>query len=303
MAQLGRDLLSETPSLVWIAALATVLLFHCSHLFHMRGEPRWYHSAHVVVLLGMLYMFAGAAFGLHLLPPSAWTLVYVATSTAILGWMLIRLARGRSFKKLWAVALVQQVAMIYMWAPMRVWLPLLTFGFVLYFIAEVVAWLANAYSKLEPLATAEAPARHFGGSLEPRSVFGDLCMTIMAASMAYMFVSMQLMAPTTCRPGQVADNRSAAPSVATPTPHQAQSAPEAPPRVAKLPPSPEPEIAASGGGKSYTIVAGDTLRTIAARVYGRAGLWDRIAKANPGLDPRHLRVGRVIKLPAPEPRR
>jgi hypothetical protein len=119
VAQLGRGLLSETPSLVWIAALAAVLLFHCSHLFRMCGDPRGYHSAHVVMLFDMLYMFAGAAFGLHLLAPSAWTLVYVATSSAILGWKLIRLARGRSFKKLWAVALVQQVAMIYMWAPMR----------------------------------------------------------------------------------------------------------------------------------------------------------------------------------------
>lgn len=221
MAQLGRDLLSETPSLVWIAALAAVLLFHCSHLFRMCGEPRWYHSAHVVMLLGMLYMFAGVAFGLHLLPSNAWTLVYVATSTAILGWILIRLARGRSFKKLWAVALVQQVAMIYMWAPMRVWLPLLTCGFVLYFIAEVVAWLANGYSKLEPLAAAEAHARHSGGSLEPRSVFGDVCMTFITASIAYMFVAMQLTAPTTRRPGQVAENRSAAPSGSTPTLHQA----------------------------------------------------------------------------------
>jgi len=295
-------LLSETPSLVWIAALAAVLLFHCSHLFRMCGDPRWYHSAHVVMLLGMLYMFSGAAFGLHLLPPSAWTLVYVATSTAILGWMLI--SSGTFVQEaLGGGARLQQVAMIHMWAPMRVWLPLLTFGFVLYFIAEVVAWLANAYSKLEPLAAAEAHARHSGGSLEPRSVFGDVCMTIMAASIAYMFVSMQLTAPTIRRPGQVAENRSAAPSGSTPTLHQAQSAPAAPPQVAKLPPSPEPGIAASGGGKSYKIVAGDTLRTIAKRVYWRVGLLDRIAKANPCLDPRHWRVGRVIKLPAHEPRR
>jgi nucleoid-associated protein YgaU len=114
---------------------------------------------------------------------------------------------------------------------------------------------------------------------------------------------MQLTAPTTRRPGQVAENRSAAPSGSTPTLHQAQSAPEAPPQVATLPPSPEPGIAASGGGKSYKIVAGDTLRTIATSVYRRVGLLDRIANANPGLDPRHWRVGRVVKLPAPEPRR
>ena len=51
--------------------------------------------------------------------------------------------------------------MIHMWAPIRVWFPLLTFGFVLYFIAEVVAWLANAYSKLEPLAAARGARSTF----------------------------------------------------------------------------------------------------------------------------------------------
>ena len=289
MAQVGRELLSETSSLLWLTALAVVLLFHCSHLLRMRGEARWYHCAHVVMLLGMLYMFAGVAFSLQLVPPRAWTLLFVATSAAILSWMLIKLVRGRPLKKLWAVALVQQVAMIYMWAPMRVWLPLLTYGFVLYFSVEIIAWVTNAYSKLEPLAVAEAHTRHAGGSLEPRSIFGDVCMTIMAASMAYMFVVMQLMAPTPRRPQQVAEDRLEAPSNSATTPQQPQSATK--------PPRQEPEAPASRGGESYKIAAGDTRWSIAGRVYGRARLWDRIAKANPDLNSRHLRVGQVITLP------
>jgi hypothetical protein len=40
--------------------------------------------------------------------------------------------------------------------------------------------------------------------LEPRSILGDLCMTVMAGSMAYMFVTMQLMAPMTRRRVQLA---------------------------------------------------------------------------------------------------
>ena len=266
MAQLGRELLSETPSLFWLTALAVVLLFHCSHLLRMRGEPRWYHSAHVVMLLGMLYMFAGMAFSLHLVPPREWTVVYVATSAAILSWMLIKVARGRPLNKLWCVALVQQVAMVYMWAPMGVWFPLLTYGFVLYFAIEIIAWLSNAYSKLEPLAAAQAQARHAGGSLEPRSIFGDVCMTIMAASMAYMFVAMQLMGPTPRRPQEVAENRLEAPSGPATPPQQARPAPEPPPRVATPPLRPELEVPAIRGSESYKVAAGDTLWRIASRV-------------------------------------
>ncbi|HTO79794.1 MAG TPA: DUF5134 domain-containing protein [Methylocystis sp.] len=299
MAQLGRELLSETPSLLWLTALAVVLLFHCSHLLGMRGEPRWYHSAHAVMLLGMLYMFAGTAFRLHLVPPRTWTLVYLAASAVILSWMLIKLARKRPLKKLWVAAFIQQVAMIYMWAPMGVWLPLLTYGFVLYFSVELIAWLTNACSKLEPLAAWEAHSRHAGGSLEPRSIFGDVCMSIMAASMAYMFVAMQLMASTPARPQQVAENRLGSPSGSASTPQQAQSEPEAPLQLAKPPPKLEPQIATSRGGESYKIAVGDTLWGIAARAYGDARLWGRIAKANPALDPRHLPVGQMVALPKP----
>lgn len=50
---------------------------------------------------------------------------------------------------------------------------------------------------------------------------------------------------------------------------------------------------------TYTIVAGDTLRGIAARLYRNARQWRSIEKANPGLVPRRLRIGQVLKLPSP----
>jgi 5'-nucleotidase len=54
--------------------------------------------------------------------------------------------------------------------------------------------------------------------------------------------------------------------------------------------------ASSVGGK-YTIKAGDTLFRIAVTHYGSGRDWKKIAAANPGLDPRHLRVGQSITLP------
>jgi sulfite exporter TauE/SafE/copper chaperone CopZ len=51
------------------------------------------------------------------------------------------------------------------------------------------------------------------------------------------------------------------------------------------------------GASSYTIVSGDTLRGVAAKLFHDARRWRDIASINPGLDVRRLRPGRVIKLP------
>lgn len=48
----------------------------------------------------------------------------------------------------------------------------------------------------------------------------------------------------------------------------------------------------------YVIQAGDNLESIAAAKLGSARAWREIEKANPGLDPRGLKVGAKIKLPA-----
>ena len=48
----------------------------------------------------------------------------------------------------------------------------------------------------------------------------------------------------------------------------------------------------------YTITPGDTLRAIAIKLYDDGRLWSDIAAVNPGVDPRRLKPGQVIKLPA-----
>lgn len=63
-----------------------------------------------------------------------------------------------------------------------------------------------------------------------------------------------------------------------------------------LPHAPPPVGTPPAG--AYTIQRGDTLIAIAAHFYGDASQWSVIAQANPEADPRRLRVGQVIKLPA-----
>jgi nucleoid-associated protein YgaU len=67
--------------------------------------------------------------------------------------------------------------------------------------------------------------------------------------------------------------------------------PKAPPRVA--PPS---------WPKSHTVVAGDTLRALAAKYYGDPNLWEKIYDANPDAVDRGLPLeGAVLTIPPPKP--
>ncbi len=294
-------LLSARASALWVAALCVVLVFHCGHLIRMHGERRWYHCAHVAMLLGMLYMYASLVFGLELLPAHVWLAIYVATSAAISIWICGRYRQRRAFGYLWVVALVQQGAMIYMWAPMKYWLPLVSYALAAYFALETSAWLARA-------CTAPAPGGAVaGGLLVPplahRSVSGDICMAIMAASMGYMFVGMQLMMSMPRHSQQLARQQQS--SVNDPVHYESGSetpAP-APELAAKEPASPSVETPPAASAESYTIIAGDSLGRIAARFYGDARRWPSLMKANPGLHPRQLRVGQVIKLPGEPPPR
>lgn len=50
------------------------------------------------------------------------------------------------------------------------------------------------------------------------------------------------------------------------------------------------------GTFTYVVRRGDTLRGIAWRLYGRAGLWEQLGKANHISDPHRLPVGKHLQL-------
>jgi nucleoid-associated protein YgaU len=50
--------------------------------------------------------------------------------------------------------------------------------------------------------------------------------------------------------------------------------------------------------RTYTVVSGDTLSSIAQKEYGEASKYTLILGANPGLDASHLRLNQKIKIPA-----
>ncbi|QGM99856.1 LysM peptidoglycan-binding domain-containing protein [Methylocystis parvus] len=300
MASLGEYMLSVQASVLWIAALCGVLIFHCVHLARGCAECRALHGVHLVMLVGMLYMYAAMAFDLVAAPRSLWVTLYVASSAGVLAWLATRHFRGDSVEGVWVLALAQQIAMIYMWAPMTDWAPAISYGFALYFALETFGWglkaaARGARSALHPATAGPAPA-----ALLPNSFFDDMCMTIMAASMAYMFLGMQLMMSP---PRSAPERDSAVTSGPVAPPEERAGEPVASaqgpnPHRANPPPSSSPE---SGRDvRSYVVRPGDTLTGISARFYGDARLWRRIVAANPGLTSRRLPIGHTIILPEPD---
>jgi hypothetical protein len=75
--------------------------------------------------------------------------------------------------------------------------------------------------------------------------------------------------------------------------------------VIATPPSPTPRPAAvpsATAGEEYTVETGDTLRSIAERVYGDAAQWPRVYDANRetvGPDPDTLKAGTRLRIPRP----
>jgi nucleoid-associated protein YgaU len=95
----------------------------------------------------------------------------------------------------------------------------------------------------------------------------------------------------------------------TPTPPQQTVAPSPEVKPTLLPaaaPSPSPSPSPSpppAAGESYTVAEGDTLATIAEKVYGDSSLWRPIYEANRsaiGENPDNVRIGTTLRIP-PKP--
>ncbi|MEX0775055.1 MAG: LysM peptidoglycan-binding domain-containing protein [Phycisphaeraceae bacterium] len=67
---------------------------------------------------------------------------------------------------------------------------------------------------------------------------------------------------------------------------------------AKNPPSAAISTDADGN-LMYSVQPGDTLATLSRKLYGGKVTWEQIAQVNPWVDPKSLRAGQVIRLPAP----
>jgi hypothetical protein len=147
------------------------------------------------MIAGMTAMYVAMAGGPTVLPAGAWIRLSTVVAVAIVGWMFACGARERPFSFLWWPALVQQLAMVYMWTAAGDQAGWLTGLLAAYFVLEALAWLViPARGQVE----AGASSVESGSGVEVRTdrvaaPIGRVGLATMAAAMGYMFVGMQLL--------------------------------------------------------------------------------------------------------------
>jgi hypothetical protein len=196
----ATNILPAWLAVIWTLVFVAVVVIHARHVLDSDGQRRIWHSGHVLMALGMAFMFAPASIDHFDIPSGFWQLVFANGALAILAWMLAQALGGRAINVLWPVMAIDLGAMAYMWSPSGFQAPL-TWLLVAWFAGQSLLWVSDrmrevdhktlrggGFSVTPDGAVAMAAA-------EPLVCFRDLrvSMCAMTLGMAYMFAAMQLL--------------------------------------------------------------------------------------------------------------
>ncbi|MGJ0510612.1 MAG: LysM peptidoglycan-binding domain-containing protein [Methylocystis sp.] len=297
---MNPDLLSANVSMALMVVLAAALL---AHLSQFAGPNRFLHLAQAATAAGLLCLLGMNAFGWSFLPREALMIFFAALFVGVAAAALMARARRRAAESSWRGLLIEMAAMAYIFAPIRFWKPPLSALLMIFFLLELLQRLKGS----EPVV-ADAAGQPSGRPplFPPRRVRGarEFALAAAAAAMVYVFAmgtaKQPVVAPapeqtSTAEPAAEQPVEQSAPADAQQSAEattQAQPEP-APPAAQPAPETPPPP-------KTYTASAGETLRSIARKLSGKAENWRTLAAANPGVKPSaKLKAGQLIKLPPP----
>jgi hypothetical protein len=196
------NLLPEWLGIAGLVLFGLIALSHLRHLATTNGQRAPWHACHVLMAIGMCFMYAPAAIHLPAVPSSFWQVAFALTGTLAAIWALG--GSDRAPNLIWLLTAIDLFAMVYMWSPSALVAPL-TWVLVAYLVAEAGLWALDAYRRIDgnpPISGLTiATAGHQPGGVTvgaaPAMLLGDLdisaSMIGMTLGMAYMLVAMQLM--------------------------------------------------------------------------------------------------------------
>jgi Domain of unknown function (DUF5134) len=196
------NLLPEWLGIVGVAVFVLIAISHLRHLAMTSGERGPWHACHVLMAVGMAFMYAPAAIHPPAVPSVFWRAVFSIVGVVAALWALGGSRRAPNL--IWLLTAVDLGAMVYMWSPGSLVAPL-TWILIAYLTAEAGLWAIDAYRRIDGgapiIGLTVAPAGYETGTVvlraAPAALLGDLdisaSMIGMTLGMAYMFVAMQLM--------------------------------------------------------------------------------------------------------------
>jgi len=195
----ATNILPTWLAVIWTLVFIAIFLIHVRHLRETRGQRRLWHSGHVLMALGMGFMFAPSSIDHLDIPRSFWQLTFAGGSLVIIAWMLTEAIERRAINALWVVMAIDLAAMVYMWSSTG-YRPAVTWLLVAYFGAQSLLWVSDRMRSIDqhtlPGAFSVTAEGAVGTAVAaPLICFRDIraSMFAMTLGMAYMFAAMQLL--------------------------------------------------------------------------------------------------------------
>ncbi len=194
----ATNILPAWLAVIWSLVFLAIVVVHGRHVWETHGERRIWHSGHVLMAIGMLFMFAPPSLDHFGIPGEFWRLLFANATGALVIWMLVSLTTGVAFNRLWLALAFDLAAMTYMWSPNGL-VPVITWILVGYFTIQAVLWATDRYRELDGRPVGGRLFVGGDGTLTATAVSSLVCerdlrvsMGLMALGMAYMFAAMQL---------------------------------------------------------------------------------------------------------------
>ncbi|MHB8694728.1 MAG: hypothetical protein ACYDHH_26125, partial [Solirubrobacteraceae bacterium] len=156
-------------AVVWLLVFVAIALAHFRYLLARPGQRRAWHAAHVLMAVGMAFMYAQSAGGALSDPSGFWRATFTYAAGATGAWVLVQLLYRHAVNVLWPLIALDLAAMVYMWSPSGM-TAAITAPIVCYFALQAGLWSLSTYRRL---------------SLRPS-------MIAMTLGMGYMLTAMQL---------------------------------------------------------------------------------------------------------------
>ncbi|HUA10537.1 MAG TPA: DUF5134 domain-containing protein [Solirubrobacteraceae bacterium] len=197
----GTNILPNWLAVIWTLAFIVIVVIHARHVMETDGQRRLWHSGHVLMAAGMIFMFAPATLNHIAIPSGFWPLLFANAALIIIAGALAMMVSGRAINMLWGIMAIDMGAMAYMWSPSGFVAPI-TWLLVAYFVVGAALWATNRMRGLDRHRLfggvtfgADGTAAVGATAVEPLVCEHDLrgSMAVMALGMAYMLAAMQLM--------------------------------------------------------------------------------------------------------------
>ncbi len=210
MAEHTLNLLPTWIGAAWTAVFILIAASHLRNMIQATGQQRPWHACHVLVAVGMAFMYAPTQIDPLAVPSEFWRLVFAAAALIAAMWAIGGV--GRVSVLIWLLSSIDLCVMLYMVSgPRAADMAAVTWLLSAYVLGEALMWALDLYRRIDgaaPVVSWQMLASESGGPVSAASIgtaattsgtlLGELdisaSMIAMALGMGYMLVAMQLMA-------------------------------------------------------------------------------------------------------------